>query len=159
MATRTSQRPLTKTELAQYPRSVAQEVEYPQIRYVVPPTRMDGIPTGQAPRMRHDLGCQHFEWPDGTALGEPKLATEEQMHSLRACKSCVKRRERSGSTGVEERARGPLWGALSQLRADAPTNRGVRLLRLIEPWRAAGSAVTFSLRCSSTRTRITRARP
>ena len=54
-------------ELEQYTRSVAQEVEYPQIRYVVPPTRMDGIPTGQAPRMRHDLGCQQFEWPDGTS--------------------------------------------------------------------------------------------
>ena len=98
-------------ELEKYTRSVAQEVEYPQIRYVVPPTRMDGIPTGQAPRMRHDLGCQHFEWPDGTALSEPKLATEEQMHSLRACKSCVERQGRSGSTASRS-ARRDRYGEL-----------------------------------------------
>ena len=79
---------LSGTRLA----SVAQEVEFPEIRYVVPPTRMDGTPTGAAPRMRHDLDCGHFKWPDGTVLGVPELATEEQMRSLPACKSCIARR-------------------------------------------------------------------
>jgi len=36
----------------------------------------------EAPRMRHDPDCGHFKWPDGTVLGVPELATEEQMRSL-----------------------------------------------------------------------------
>jgi hypothetical protein len=39
--------------------------------------------------MRHDPGCGHFKWPGGILLGTPVLATEEQMRSLKACKSCI----------------------------------------------------------------------
>lgn len=68
------------------------EIEHPDIRYVVPPTRLDGTPTGESPRMRHDPDCGHFVWDDGEMLGEPVLATPEQMATLPACKTCVQRR-------------------------------------------------------------------
>ena len=44
------------------------------------------------PRLRHDPDCSHFEWEDGTILGTPELATEEQMQTLRACKTCIETR-------------------------------------------------------------------
>jgi hypothetical protein len=65
---------------------------YPEIRYVVYPVHRDGTLTGAQPRLRHDLGCGHFDWGDGVPLGTPVLATQEQMESLRACKNCVRRR-------------------------------------------------------------------
>ena len=80
---------------------------FPDIRYVVPPSRMDGTPTGEAPRMRHDPDCGHFKWPDGTMLGVPKLATEEQMRSLPACKSCI---ERLGSSETSRSAHSGRYG-------------------------------------------------
>ena len=43
---------------------------------------LDGTPTGAKPRLRHDPDCSHFEWGDGTVLGTPQLATEEQMQAL-----------------------------------------------------------------------------
>ena len=64
---------------------------YPDIRYVVYPVHRDGMRTGAEPRLRHDPGCGHFDWGDGVPLGTPELATEEQMRSLRACKSCIRR--------------------------------------------------------------------
>jgi hypothetical protein len=54
-------------------------------------------PTGAQPRLRHDPDCSHFEWRDGTVLGTPQLATEEQMRTLRACKTCIE--TRGGSRG------------------------------------------------------------
>jgi hypothetical protein len=69
--------------------SVASTVEHPDIRYVVYPVHLDGSRTGANPRLRHDPDCSHFEWGDGTILGTPELATEEQMRTLRACKTCV----------------------------------------------------------------------
>lgn len=74
---------------------MSEEIDHPQIRYVVPPTRLDGTPTGQAPRMRHDPDCGHFVWEDGERLGEPVSATDEQMRTLPACKSCIQRRGES----------------------------------------------------------------
>jgi hypothetical protein len=72
-------------------------VEHPDIRYVVYPVHLDGTPTGELPRMRHDPDCSHFAWGGGKILGTPVLATEEQMRTLRACKSCVERRSTSSS--------------------------------------------------------------
>jgi hypothetical protein len=68
---------------------MAGTVEHPDIRYVVYPVHLDGTPTGDEPRLRHDPDCRHFEWGDGTVLGTPELATEEQMRTLRACKTCI----------------------------------------------------------------------
>jgi hypothetical protein len=67
-------------------------VEHPDIRYVVYPMHVDGTPTRAKPRLRHDPDCSHFEWGDGTVLGTPQLATEEQMQTLPACKTCVEPR-------------------------------------------------------------------
>jgi hypothetical protein len=77
---------------------MADEVEHPDIRYVVYPVHLDETPTGAEPRMRHYADCGHFEWPDGVRLGTPAVATDEQMRTLRACKTCVKSRgESSGA--------------------------------------------------------------
>ena len=65
------------------------EIEHPDIRYVVYLVHLDGTKTGAKPRLRHDPGCGHFEWGDGTILGIPELAIEEQMQTLRASKDCV----------------------------------------------------------------------
>jgi hypothetical protein len=51
--------------------------------------------TGAEPRLRHDPDCGHFKWEDGTILGTPVLATDEQMQTLKACKSCISRRGES----------------------------------------------------------------
>ena len=75
---------------------MAGTVEYPDIRYVVYPVHVDGSLTGDQPRLRHDPDCPHFEWGDGTVLGTPQLATEEQMQTLRACKTCIGTRRGSG---------------------------------------------------------------
>jgi hypothetical protein len=79
---------------------VSPKVEHPDIRYVVYPVHRDGTPTGALPRMRHDPDCGHFDWGDGEILGTPELATDEQMRTLRACKSCAESRSTSarGST-------------------------------------------------------------
>jgi hypothetical protein len=74
---------------------MAGTIEDPDIRYVVYPVHLDGALTGGKPRLRHDPDCSHFEWGDGTILGTPQLATEEQMQTLRACKTCID--ARSGS--------------------------------------------------------------
>jgi hypothetical protein len=86
---------------------VTSEVEYPQIRYVVPPTRMDGTPSGKSPRMRHNPDCGHLKWPETGMLGEPVLATEEQMHNLPACRSCV---ERGSESEVSRSSRTSVYG-------------------------------------------------
>ena len=78
---------------------MAAAIEHPDVRYVVYPVHLDGTPIGAAPRLRHDPDCSHFEWGDGTVLGTPQLATEEQMQTLRACKTCIETRRgpRDGS--------------------------------------------------------------
>lgn len=64
-------------------------VEWPQIKYVVPPTHLDGTPiVGQAPRMRHNSDCSHFK-EHGRVLGEPVLADQAQLRTLPACKDCI----------------------------------------------------------------------
>ncbi len=68
---------------------MAGAVEHPDIRFVVDPVHMDGTLTGAKPRMRHRRGCGHFKWAGGKVLGTPVRATDEQMRSLRACKSCI----------------------------------------------------------------------
>lgn len=75
---------------------MASKVEHPDIRYVVYPVHLDGTPTGAEPRLRHDPDCSHFEWGDGTVLGTPQLATDEQMQTLRACKTCIESRGSGG---------------------------------------------------------------
>jgi hypothetical protein len=67
-------------------------VDQPDIRFVVYPVHLDGTLTGAKPRLRHNPDCGHFEWGDGTILGTPQLATEEQMQTLRACQTCVETR-------------------------------------------------------------------
>jgi hypothetical protein len=74
---------------------MAGTVEHPDIRYVVYPVHRDGTLTGAKPRLRHDPGCSHFDWGDGTLLGTPVLATEEQMRTLEACKTCIESRGES----------------------------------------------------------------
>ena len=59
---------------------------------MVYPVHRDGTLTGAKPRLRHDPGCSHFEWGDGTLLGTPVLAREEQMRILKACKTCIESR-------------------------------------------------------------------
>jgi hypothetical protein len=78
---------------------MADTVEHPDIRYVVYPVHLDGTPIGAEPGLRHDPDCSHFEWGDGTVLGTPQLATEEQMQTLRPCKTCIETRRghRGGS--------------------------------------------------------------
>lgn len=68
---------------------MASTIEHPDVRYVVYPVHLDGTPTGAEPRLRHDPNCSHFEWGDGTVIGTPQVATEEQMQTLRACKTCI----------------------------------------------------------------------
>lgn len=85
-------------------------VEHPDIRYVSYPVHLDGTTTGAMPRFRHDPDCSHFEWGDGTRLGAPELATEEQMRTLRACGTCI--RSRGESPDARQRAREGRTGAL-----------------------------------------------
>lgn len=76
---------------------MASPVEHPEIRFVVYPVHMDGARTGAKPRLRHYPDCWHFEWGDGVRLGTPEPATLDQMHNLKACKTCIA--SRGGSTG------------------------------------------------------------
>lgn len=59
---------------------------------------MDGTPTGDKPRMRHDPECSHFVMRNGEMLGDPVLATQQQMEALPACKSCLDRRGDGGGS-------------------------------------------------------------
>jgi hypothetical protein len=93
-------------------------VEHPDIRYVVYPVHRDGSLTGARPRLRHEPGCSHFEWEDGTLLGTPELATEEQMRTLNACKTCIGSRSESpgkGGHSVKDRRTGGLCPTCSQV--------------------------------------------
>jgi hypothetical protein len=56
---------------------MADALEHPDIRYVIYPVHLNGVPIGAQPRLRHDPDCSHFGWGDGTVLGTPQLATEE----------------------------------------------------------------------------------
>ena len=97
---------------------MAGAVEHPDIRYVVYPVHRDGTLTGAEPRLRHDPGCSHFEWGDGTLLGTPVLATEEQMRALHACKTCIETRgesPRDGRKSVRDGSTGGLCPSCSQL--------------------------------------------
>jgi hypothetical protein len=84
---------------------MAGAAEHPNIRYVVYPVHLDGTLTGAKPRLRHDPGCSHFEWRDGTHLGTPVLATDEQMRILNACKSCIQRRGKSPRDNRQSQSR------------------------------------------------------
>jgi len=67
---------------------MAVTVDHPEVKYVYP-LHFNSVPSGEKPRMRHHLDCGHFAPSDGTVLGKPKLATEKQMQTLRACQDCV----------------------------------------------------------------------
>ena len=71
------------------------EVEYPSIQYVSDPVHMNGDLTGRPPRFHHYEDCGHFKFSGGLVVGTRKLATPEQMRTLKACGSCVKRRSNS----------------------------------------------------------------
>jgi len=94
--------------LVPYGCRVSAEIVDPEIRYVVYPVHLDGTLTGELPRMRHDHDCGHFEWRDGRTLGTPVLATDEQMRTLRACKSCAERRSDSSTAGAPALKEGKL---------------------------------------------------
>jgi hypothetical protein len=70
-------------------------LEYPDIRYVVYPIRLDGTLSGKPPRKRHDPECSHYNFRGGRRLGTPVLATEEQMRTLEACTTCINKRVKS----------------------------------------------------------------
>lgn len=76
------------------------EVQHPDIRYVVNPVHLDETPIGTKPRKRHYPDCSHFEWPNGMRLGTPILATDEQMRTLKPCKTCV---DSKGSSSTPDR--------------------------------------------------------
>lgn len=71
------------------------EVEHPDIKFVVYPVHLDGTLIGTQPRRRHYPDCGHFEWRDGRRLGTPVPATDDQMHTLKACKTCIASRGKS----------------------------------------------------------------
>ena len=83
------------------------EVEHPDICYVVPGMHRNDTLSGQPPKTRHYRHCAggHFTWPDRSEpLGEPDLATEEQMRTLPACTDCITMGEGSpGSSTREDR--------------------------------------------------------
>ena len=81
--------PMPSARSGPYGIPMASKVEHPDIRFVVYPVHLEGTPTGAKPRLRHHPDCSHFEWGDGTVLGTPQLATDEQMQTLRACKTCI----------------------------------------------------------------------
>jgi hypothetical protein len=86
---------------------MANEVDHPDIRCVVPPTRMDGTPSGDKPRTRHDPECSHFVTHNGEMLGDPVLATQQKMVTLPACKTCLERRgDGTGSRAKRDGAYG-----------------------------------------------------
>lgn len=68
------------------------QIDYPDIRYVSDPVRFDGTLTGRPPRKRHYEDCGHFKMRGGIVLGTRVLATDEQMRTLEACRTCVRRR-------------------------------------------------------------------
>ena len=51
--------------------------------------------------MARPQNCSHFEWGDSAILGTPKLATEEQMQTLRACKTGIAARAQSSKDARE----------------------------------------------------------
>jgi hypothetical protein len=76
---------------------MAPTVEYPTIKFVSYPVNVDGTRTGAQPILRHFPGCGHFGGGDGILLGTPELATQKQMETLLACKTCM------GSRGLSSR--------------------------------------------------------
>jgi hypothetical protein len=55
----------------------------------------DGTPNGKPPSMRHDRDCTHYNFRGGKRWGNPVEATEEQMRTLKACTTCVRKRAKS----------------------------------------------------------------
>jgi hypothetical protein len=76
---------------------MASTIEHPGIRFVSYPVHLDGTRTGAQPRKRHNPGCGHYDWEDGTIPGTPEPATGKQMETLPACKACI------GSRGLSSR--------------------------------------------------------
>ncbi len=98
---------------------------HPEIRYVVYPVHLDGTPTGQPPRMRHDLECggKHFDWRNGEVLGTPVPATpgpDEDARGLRA----LRRSPSQNLAGAGARERLPI------LPSGHVANRSLRRLQL-----------------------------
>lgn len=63
---------------------------WPDLNVIYEPVRLDGTPTGEPARRRHRLGCEHFFLDDqGKILNKPRIATPEEMASLKPCKSCM----------------------------------------------------------------------
>jgi hypothetical protein len=104
-------------------------VEHPDIRYVVYPVHLDGTLTGAKPRLRHDPDCSHFEWGGGVVLGTPRLATEEQMQTLSACKTCIETRSGPGDGSRHDEASQDRRG-MSHLQPDDVLDWRLRQLLL-----------------------------
>jgi hypothetical protein len=68
------------------------EIEHPEIKWVIPGVhRDDGTKNGKPPRMRHHKDCTHYNFRGGKRWGDPEEATEEQMRTLKACSTCVRK--------------------------------------------------------------------
>ena|SRR6266550_4255044 len=63
---------------------------WPDINVIYEPVKLDGTPTGEPARRRHRLDCDHF-YTDGSGrvLNKPRIATREEMTSIRPCKDCI----------------------------------------------------------------------
>ncbi|OON75599.1 hypothetical protein [Streptomyces tsukubensis] len=63
---------------------------WPDINVIYEPVNLkDGTPTGAPARARHRLGCDHFYLDeDGRVINRPRLASAEEMTSLRPCRTC-----------------------------------------------------------------------
>ncbi len=66
-------------------------IEYPGLIWVKDPVNFEtGKRTGARPRMRHHEDCWHLKDDDGRPIGPPPYrASEEQMRTLPACKTCA----------------------------------------------------------------------
>lgn len=67
--------------------------DWPTVEWVKAPVVVEtGLPNGQPISMRHFTDCTHwFRAPDGSWIGDPpRLATNDQMENLPACKDCIR---------------------------------------------------------------------
>lgn len=68
-------------------------VAWPTVRWVKDPVVVEtGLPNGEPITMRHFKDCTHwFREPDGRWIGDPpRLATNDQMENLPACRDCIR---------------------------------------------------------------------
>jgi hypothetical protein len=72
------------------------EIEHPEIRYVVwGVRRADGTRNGEPPKKRHDRDCTHYNFRGGKRWGTFEEATGEQMRTLEAWTTCVRKHAKS----------------------------------------------------------------